>query len=125
MRTMHVEGALLWGACGMTREANESYKPMVNGLDPGDRSDVFWCIRKTRDLSERTCITDYCEAHARKAKGDSCYQCPQGADLRVSYAFEQEPTDRRIEACLAVSRGGAHAQPWAWRALGVGGNMEQ
>jgi hypothetical protein len=96
-----------------------SLSNLDQSLDPVDRSNTFRCKRRQRDLSEKTCFNMFCEVHAMRAETNPCYMCRQGAALRIEYAIEKEPTERRVDAMLVLAKG-KNIQPWAYRALGIG-----
>lgn len=94
----------------------EGLSKMERSLSSDDQSKSFLCQKRRRKLTERFCLETFTDAHAIRKEEDPCYQCRQGAALRVQYAFDIYPSQRAINACLVIAKG-RNIQPWCYKVL--------
>ena len=94
----------------------EGLSDIERSLSSEDQSDIFLCQKRKEMLTERFCLETFTEAHAKKQVKDPCYQCRQGAALRIRFAFDVYPSQRAINACLVMAKG-KNIQPWVYRVL--------
>ena len=89
--------------------------------DATDKSARFRCQPKRNNITIRKCLEDYTNLHAKKLKRskDKCFKCRIGAANRIRWAFDLEPTERRIDAMVAISSTQG-IKPWMWLCLKVG-----
>jgi len=71
-------------------------------LSTEDLSKRFFCMRRAKELSEATCFNWFCDAHAMREKKNPCWECRQGAAVRVGYAFDAEVSVETVDACINI-----------------------
>ena len=94
----------------------EGLNNLEQSLDSEDKSKEILCQSRKKRVTERFCLETFTDVHAMKKLKDPCYQCRQGAALRVEYAFDKYPSNRAINACLVMAKG-KNIQPWGYRVL--------
>jgi len=71
-------------------------------LDPGDQSAKFKCVRQERVVTAAECYERFAKVHVWLEPLDPCWRCPQGAELRASYAEGRPATPSEVSSVLAT-----------------------
>mgnify|MGYP005815703763 FL=1 len=71
-------------------------------LSEKDLSPPFWCLRRRNEHTAAQCASWFCDAHARRSATSPCWECRQGAALRVRWAFDVEVSVDTVNACVDV-----------------------